>query len=474
MTSPTEPEREAAFFSTIRSWNLVRADNRVLGGVASGVGARLGMTPALARILLVIGAIVLGGAIVLAYAAAWALLPSRDGRIVVQDLGRGVPNVGATIAIAIAAIIGLSTMNDGGFGMWWPLSGAPWGMHNTGLTGIASLLSTLFGLAVLGGVIWLVVYLVRQSRAGSAGATATPITPPSEPTAPTTEGADTADPINSGADGDSEVAPAPLAHEPLSQPTATLAASAPVTAALATAPAPRAARVPGPGKPFYLLSLAWVFLSAAGVAAVSYTRGLEVPGFIVWVIVFGLGLGLITAAVALSGRRMGAIGVFATLSLIPSIAAIGLADQIREGNLFDGGPVIINLSDAFGDAARRAVQEGFSDYDSVTLPAGCTVGIAAASDEGATMTFSDITADTSARLEGELTRVRIPEGTNLTLVAPRGTAENLAVAWNDRGIVCRVGTTTGTVATLATNGVEPELTLVLSPQTSTLIIEEQS
>ena len=43
----------------------------------------------------------------LAYAAAWALLPDRRGNIIVQNFGRGIPNVGALVGIAILTLIGV-------------------------------------------------------------------------------------------------------------------------------------------------------------------------------------------------------------------------------------------------------------------------------------------------------------------------------------------------------------------------------
>src|SRR6187431_3441817 len=107
--SSPEPTREAAFFTTIRSWGIVRGDNRVFGGVLSGVGARIGMAPAAARFIFVLIALITGGLGLLAYAAAWALLPDTEGRIIIQDFGRGRPNVGALVAIAILTLIGFGS-----------------------------------------------------------------------------------------------------------------------------------------------------------------------------------------------------------------------------------------------------------------------------------------------------------------------------------------------------------------------------
>lgn len=50
---------------------------RVLGGVASGLGAYLDADPVLLRLLLVIGTIVTGGGLIVAYIAAWIIVPEE-------------------------------------------------------------------------------------------------------------------------------------------------------------------------------------------------------------------------------------------------------------------------------------------------------------------------------------------------------------------------------------------------------------
>jgi phage shock protein PspC (stress-responsive transcriptional regulator) len=58
---------------------LVRArDRRVLGGVAAGLGGRLGLEPWTARILFVLLLLVLPGSQLLVYPILWILMPSEE------------------------------------------------------------------------------------------------------------------------------------------------------------------------------------------------------------------------------------------------------------------------------------------------------------------------------------------------------------------------------------------------------------
>jgi phage shock protein PspC (stress-responsive transcriptional regulator) len=58
---------------------LVRSrDRRVLGGVASGLGRRLGLEPWTARLLFVLLLLVLPGSQLLVYPILWILMPSAE------------------------------------------------------------------------------------------------------------------------------------------------------------------------------------------------------------------------------------------------------------------------------------------------------------------------------------------------------------------------------------------------------------
>jgi len=52
-----------------------RSDDRMLAGVCSGIAAYAGIDPTLVRLLAVVAAIFAGGAVAVAYVAAWILMP---------------------------------------------------------------------------------------------------------------------------------------------------------------------------------------------------------------------------------------------------------------------------------------------------------------------------------------------------------------------------------------------------------------
>lgn len=82
------------FFATIRSSGLRRGPRRLLGGVLAGLAARANVDVAFVRIGFLLLCLLPGPA-VLAYIAAWILIPNQDGRIILEDalrrrsIGRG-------------------------------------------------------------------------------------------------------------------------------------------------------------------------------------------------------------------------------------------------------------------------------------------------------------------------------------------------------------------------------------------------
>ena len=79
--------RGTRFFDWMRGLGVVRSDGW-LGGVCAGIAYRLGIDPLIVRGIVVVAGI-LGVPVLLLYAAAWALLPDRDGRIHLQRLFEG-------------------------------------------------------------------------------------------------------------------------------------------------------------------------------------------------------------------------------------------------------------------------------------------------------------------------------------------------------------------------------------------------
>ncbi|WP_052663730.1 PspC domain-containing protein [Psychromicrobium lacuslunae] len=97
--------QENGFFTWLRSLKIVRGSDRWVGGVASGVAARLGIDPIIVRGIVVVTSIFFGIGL-LAYGVAWALLPEPDGRIHVQEVSRGTWSGGMTGA-SIFVLLGI-------------------------------------------------------------------------------------------------------------------------------------------------------------------------------------------------------------------------------------------------------------------------------------------------------------------------------------------------------------------------------
>src|SRR5258707_13262164 len=80
------------------------SDDRVIAGVAGGLGRSLGVDPVIIRIALVVLMFV-GGAGFVAYGAAWLLIPSEKdphARFGARDIAR---RTGIVLAIAIGTVI---------------------------------------------------------------------------------------------------------------------------------------------------------------------------------------------------------------------------------------------------------------------------------------------------------------------------------------------------------------------------------
>lgn len=139
---PRPSDGLGGFFDSIRRIGISRAPDRWIGGVASGIGVRLGIDALVVRGILLVMTL-FGGLGLLLYGVAWALLPeATDGRIHLQEAIRG--RFDAALAGAILfALIGASRV-----GFWWG------GWVNLPIT---------FGLLALSGLIIVIVLAVRAS-----------------------------------------------------------------------------------------------------------------------------------------------------------------------------------------------------------------------------------------------------------------------------------------------------------------------
>lgn len=226
------------FFAWLRSLGLQRQPGWI-GGVASGIAARIGIDPIIVRGILVVLAI-FAAPVLLFYGAAWLLLPDTDGRIHLQRLLRGDPQP-ALAGIAIFVLIGLMTPLNAAAqsvvaGNFWTTGGWFWGWSGS------SVIATIFNLAALAALAVFVVWLVRRSNSNSRGGGApSPTTLGAYRTAPATDGGGirSGDPdaaATTAGDGTTAVgttASAGSADEPDAADSVAAASVAPATAAAA-------------------------------------------------------------------------------------------------------------------------------------------------------------------------------------------------------------------------------------------------
>ena len=176
---PTGSER---FFSWVRGLGIVRAD-AWLGGVCGGVAARLRIDPLIVRGIFVVVAL-FGFPALLVYAIAWALLPDADGRIHLRELVHGRYDAAMT-GVFIMAIVGFVPVVPWlrNVLLWpvWALTGfAPWARDSASGVSMLDVFGILLGLALLGGLIYLIVrsaHADRLARAGAPMASAQPASP---------------------------------------------------------------------------------------------------------------------------------------------------------------------------------------------------------------------------------------------------------------------------------------------------------
>ncbi|MDN4474996.1 PspC domain-containing protein [Demequina sp. SYSU T00192] len=458
MTDQQTPPTEASFFTTIRRWGLTRGDARVLGGVASGIAERLGWSLAWTRVGVAAVALLTHGLGLLAYAAAWALLPDRQGRIIAQDFGRGVPNVGALIVIGILTIVGLIGLGDSGGPWMWGAGGWPGDLDLGGpLRAVATVLAVLIPLAIVGGVIALIVVLSRRDRAPASGPGAPgPDGAPPVYAVPPAWAADRRAQREAAraareeqrayyagqayAAADEAVASANAAAESVTQATAQAvptwspepAQPAPAAAPYAAPRPPRPPRVPGPGVAFWLLTLAWLVLSGAGTAWATWQDRLAVHPLIAWFALFVTGLGVILMLVALTGRRLGFLAFLSAVLLVPVTAMIVEADDIRDGWADRYFPEI--RVDRDGDQVTRVeIGDGgiVIGEDGVTIGEdGIVIGSPAPAESDATVPSPDAEAaaeadfDTIAAFEADYREVTVPAACRTADHVPDGAGKS--------------------------------------------------
>jgi phage shock protein PspC (stress-responsive transcriptional regulator) len=501
MPEPTEPPREAEFFTAIRGWGITRGSNGVIGGVVEGVGARIGLAAVPARIITVVLAFVLTGLVALAYAAAWALLPDRNGAIIIQNFGRGVTNVGALLGIAVLTLIGLSSLDGPSWGPWSGFDSPDFQWGWTYVDGGAVVAILLFLGLVAAGVTALVI---RQRRKSSAAGTR----PAPVGTAPVTSTGEA--PLPARNDGTYAVPPARVAAATgAPSPVANAAAAVPVAAASAPAdgapagtapagtthqtpapvysppapayrpPAPPRPYVPGPGRSGYLSALAWTLLSAAGIMIADRLEALAVYPYIAWFSVWVVGLGVILAVVALTGRKLGFLGFVGIVMAALLGVGIAVTSDARSDFAIGNAPLEFELSSddmsgfsAFGRGFYFDPTEQFSEFDNVQLSGVCWTSDEQAPTAETTVALRE--AGVTVGGDTEAVEVSLEDGVGLAIDVSPGVDE-LRVYWPERGLVCTDWLEFGTAFSATYDGVDPAvLNLEGNHDRVTVIVKEQS
>lgn len=448
----TEPTHEAAFFSTIRSWGLVRSDRRVMGGVLAGVGQRIGLAAGPARLIFVLIAIFTGGFALVLYAAAWALLPDSEGRIVIQDFGRGRPNVGALVMVGILAVLGLIFLNNRGLFRRW----GSW--DGVGFAVLPHVLILVIPLLVLAGIVWLIVWAVRSSRSPDRAAHGYARLPDGTiPQAP-------ASPVVSAAQ-------APVPDAVVTAPAEPATASG--TAAPPVYTAPPRPRVPGPGKVGYLLALALIPITIGITLYLHTSHQLAAFPVVVAGVIFVAGLGGILVITALRGRKMGFLGFVSIVALIPVGIAIGTAPQLREhyaaGDWREwvdgwGGSVAAPVpEEVFTPEPAFDPSSKFGDYETVAINASCYQDDYPTPDVEGTVRLSAVTGNQTVEVTSNVTRLVVPKGTSLRIEVAQDPDMPIQadISWPDRGVSCTTTYGASKVITL-TNSDAPVLTVSLA------------
>jgi len=422
MTTNDEGQRhEAAFFTSIRGWGMTRGEHGVFGGVVEGVGERIGLDRVPARIIAVVLLFLTGGFFFALYAAAWAFLPDRSGRIIIQDFGRGTPNVGALIMIAIFATIGLNAT---------PWSWSPnrdWGHFPFGGLWVLIPLSIATGAVVL-----VIVLATRANKPPSArGPMAIPPQRASAASAPTgatyaatpgatkaaradassTQGSSTAIPLGGGA-GD---AAAPNQTPP-------------------TPPPPPRPRTPGPGSAIYLLTLSAAVFAAAAIWLLDREGRLEASPVVAWLAVAVVIVGAAIILAGATGRRVGFLGFLAWTFIIGWL--VGLTVIPRAFNFADGGARITI------DGVTHTIGNGHGWFDQEADAVSCgsyDASVAAGMPAGTPVLTANPSVFTT--IAGDAAIVQIAPDASVTFHADEPFTGS--ISWEAQNVTCDFDRATG-------------------------------
>lgn len=322
--APPGPPRAAdpvgsRFFDRMRSRPLRRPAGRPVGGVCAAIADHYGIDRVLARVAVVIVAVVLNPLIpfiLVGYAAGWVLIPDTSGQILAENGLRGRwtwPLAGAIVL----GLLGLATLDD--------TPGPDIGVNGGWLV-----------LLILG-TLALALYLLRGRDCRPGAAAPAPWAPPaaghpapSAPAGPVTDATGPADPA--GGDDEATVSLTKRARTPQPSDTdsamlTTAPASPSWTPSAGHRPPPargeQAARRPAAGAPAFALVAGLTLLVTGGVLTAGVLGVLPDPFTTALVAAIAA---LTTVAVAiivvgLAGRRAGALSVIAVLAVSGLLSA---------------------------------------------------------------------------------------------------------------------------------------------------------
>jgi len=160
------PSTGERFFAWMRSLGISREPGWI-GGVASGVGTRLGIDPLIVRGILVVVAL-LGGPALLLYAAAWLLLPDLDDKIHLEELIKGRWE-SAIAGIGVMVLLALLPVSQG---FWF--AGTAWWGGDYWTGGVGRALWTIF---LIGAATAFVIWLANRGKNPSATRPGPPVPP---------------------------------------------------------------------------------------------------------------------------------------------------------------------------------------------------------------------------------------------------------------------------------------------------------
>jgi phage shock protein PspC (stress-responsive transcriptional regulator) len=94
--------------------------NGMVGGVLAGLGARIAVDPVILRVSFVIGAVITGGLLILAYVVAWAALPVEGEEPTTLRSGR-IPRVRSDwrVATGVGLLVLSILLAFRELGIWW-------------------------------------------------------------------------------------------------------------------------------------------------------------------------------------------------------------------------------------------------------------------------------------------------------------------------------------------------------------------